>query len=112
MSVLRDFLETLRNDDLEGTDPPWGDVPAKVALTQPWLAWAATCDRVRQVLARAERAVGRELEKFLAGLQRDEGDYRVELELDGVGEGQQLLRFAQRLLEELRARHEESQAGV
>jgi hypothetical protein len=70
------------------------------------------CDRVREHLARLERATARELEWFLHRVAQDAGDHRAELELDSVGEGKQLLRYVGRLLDEIRERLPPDQTEV
>ncbi len=111
MSGLREFLEALRADDVEGEEPPW-PVDEEAPFAEPWRSWSVTCDRIRQHLAHLERSACRELERFLRGVTQDAGDYRAELELDSTGEGRQLLRYVRRLLEEIRSRQPPTEAEV
>jgi hypothetical protein len=110
-SALRDFLEALRSDDGDGSEPPW-PVDEEARFAEPWRSWGVTCGRIRQRLAQMERATGHDLERFLRGILTDEGYYRAELELDSSSEGGQLLRYVRRLLEEIQLRQPQREAEV
>jgi hypothetical protein len=70
-------------------------------FAEPWRTWSACWGLIRAHLTRAEKQVSQELERFLDAVRRHEGTWRPEAELDSEDVSGQLVRFVERLLEEV-----------
>jgi hypothetical protein len=88
MSALRDFLDLMRGgESVEDVGMPFASAAVTGRFPEPWRSWERACERIRQHLAREERLVCGELERFLAGARQQQGVWRAEAELDSESDG-------------------------